>query len=250
VDSPAVAPSAVAPYLSEMEKDSIKAIKAYKAPERAQSFVEQLDQMSIIVWNGDKPVCSGTYIGQNKVLTARHCVYINIEPGLLNGKPFYIWTNKGRVYRLPKDQNIVMTVQFSNGNRLKAKSVYIYRDNDLAVLELNGKIKNRAAKLAKQAPIRGAGLRAVTFFGGMPGFYTTGALALEHATSSLSQNEVSIANMNLFFGSSGGGIFDDANRLVGVSIEIMTEANISFLVHYEHIKAIYIYFGLMLGANA
>ena len=167
------------------------------------------------------PYCSGVWVGQSEIVTALHCVVD--EDMNVTGKVIY------RVSELDKVGG-------------EAALRYFDFENDLVLLTATGDTtpSHGIATLASEA-WQGQNVMIVGHTGGLWWTYTEGVVSsIRTATGILGNQRILIqVSGPIWYGNSGGGVWDEEGRLLGVSSMISGNIpNVGFFIHFKHINDI------------
>lgn len=154
-----------------------------------------------------EPYCAGVWVGQEQVLTALHCM-------------------------IEEDPILVLVTQ--RGPIVLGQIIAGDARTDLVLLETTPVPSHPIANVARRMPRPGDGIHVVGHTVGYPWTYTSGTVAAIRlgATgpqgSSLTALQVSAL---VWFGNSGGGAWNEAGELVGISSWVSTRGpGLSFFV--------------------
>jgi len=172
------------------------------------------DETVALVWNDDgttKVFCSGVWIGEDKILTAAHCI---------NGLAEQQETS-------PDDLAVHFVMHAESPDPYKepfaahlGKAIQRDDDHDLALITVPGpKLDHPVAMLASETPGLGEplwfvghprGLSFTVLRGSVAGYRSE--LPVDPKVGPWLQVQAPV-----FYGNSGGGCFDDAGQLVGIA---------------------------------
>ena len=170
--------------------------------------------------------CTGVWVGDNKIVTAGHCVKDEENPELdVVGTKLYYVVQK-EVSELKEDPTALHL----------AKVNLVDNDHDLALLEayVSGAPSHRVAKLAEELPGVGEGVYMVGHPRGLYYSYVSGTISAYKKDSSIGP-AIQI-NGTIWFGNSGGGIFDNNGNLLGICSRMAGVPGMSLFVHLDSIK--------------
>ena len=206
---------------------------------------EQIDQTNFIVNEG----CAGTLIDleRKRILSAEHCVKSLtriVEEEIL--KEDGTVEKIKRYYRAPLE--VAQIVRDDNGNitgqvNYRAKILRTKVDRDLALIEIQGNIQNtQAAKVATEIT-RGEPVYIVGNPLGLNNNLTKGVIS--HVKRELlglggydNSRVFTQIDGGVWFGNSGGGVFNEDGELLGVAVIVYRPApHIAFAVDLDDINA-------------
>lgn len=204
-----------------------------KTPVRASSAVYQhsLDStVALMVRDEDDGsvhiICSGVWVSATEIVTAAHC--IARDEGLfstpLGSDVMYIVQNETR--GLGKEPAALHMAEVK----------YFNRGKDIAVLKaLSAGLPHHAvANLPDTLPGIGEVVHVVGHPKGLYWTFTDGILSAYRETSLI--GPVVQVNGFIWFGNSGGGVFDTSGNLVGICSMLTRVPNISYFVHLDTVK--------------
>ena len=196
--------------LRQIKRDTVRDIR-----EKTVALVQQSDEGNFL------PYCSGVWVGQIEIVTALHCVVD--EDMNVTGKVIY------RVSELDKVGG-------------EAVLKYFDFENDLVLLSATGDTtpSHGIATLASEA-WQGQNVMIVGHTGGLWWTYTEGVVSsIRTATGDLGNQRILIqVSGPIWYGNSGGGVWDEKGRLLGISSMISGNIpNVGFFIHFKHINDI------------
>lgn len=142
-------------------------------------------------------VCSATHLGGGQLVTAWHCLQMG-----------------------------EMTVQTDTGKTVKAEALWGAKPYDIALLHADG-LEARSANIDCALAKVGSAVTAAGNPLGLPFIRTSGTIISAVQTGEMQVGEDSLwrerfmADLTVAPGSSGGGLFSEAGRLVGVVVGMM-----------------------------
>ena len=187
--------------------------------ETKREMVERLERETIALVRpqrlddhlGIVPYCTGVWVEQTKILTARHCV---------DDEPMLIYA----VY--DDDENLRV-----------AHLVAEDPENDLALLTTDpqGTPNHPITKLANEVWV-GEHVNIIGHTTGLWWTYIEGVISSSRKSEEGKKSALQISSP-AWFGNSGGGAFDDEGNLVGISSWVSTRAPMmSFFIHRSVIE--------------
>lgn len=212
----------------------------------------KLDQETLDAHNlkSDRLIsCSGTWISQTEILTAYHCVIygsklmdetdVDMDIAQLG-----LTSVVGRHLRFAVKSDLDFTQD-------RRETVTMSRDaiidrvsvpDDLAIIKTTGYVhKGRYAVVASRPIEQGEPIHAMSHTFGLAYGYTRGYVSFPNRKISLSyavgQTVVMQVASDMSHGSSGGGVFDSENRLIGVTVAIANELpSVTMVIHHEKVR--------------
>jgi len=140
-----------------------------------------------------------------------HCAGVMVRSGIAGD---YVVTAKHCVLDDEGVREVLFKVKV-DGREFWADLYSMHKDADVAILKLNGcYITNPTAAIGKR-PVVGQHVWAI---GNPRGMVNT---VSEGIVSNLSEEGKTIAAVTIFFGNSGGGLFDDDGGLIGIASSLI-----------------------------
>lgn len=188
--------------------------------------------------DGDvRPYCTGVWISQDEILTANHCVeavarhLYDVDedtPVDAVGVPIhYIVEKEARLGEEPTAQHL---------GYVKA----VNEDNDLALVkvETTGMPAHEFAEVADEMPALGEKILCVGHPRGLYWSYVQGLVsAYRKSMPNMDKGGPFVqVSAPVWFGNSGGGVFDTSGKLVGIASFITKAPNTAFYIHADNIK--------------
>lgn len=163
--------------------------------EQAARAERALDSTVILLSPELAPICAGTFVGERRILTAAHCVH---DAGSIGADVHYITRTQWKA----KDLEPMLS-----------KLIRLNDTADLALLECE-KPSPVYVKLGTEP-----GLGEFVFAIGHPdlAYYTVSAGAVSVRNLNIEGGDYTAVLISIYYGSSGGGLFNDQWRLVGVA---------------------------------
>lgn len=184
--------------------------------------------------------CTGVWVGDNAILTAAHCVKgvakmiardhdDEFDADLdLAGTPIHYTTELG-VEGVGKEPSVIYL----------AKATYVDADTDLALVEAVGKATpgHDTAELANVSPGVGERVHIVGMPAGLYWSFIDGTVAA-YRTDLFEDKAGTYMQVSapIYFGNSGGGVFDEDGKLVGIASFMMRAPCTGFFVHLNTIN--------------
>lgn len=166
--------------------------------------------------------CAGVWVGEHEILTAHHCMRVVSEEVKVGMKVRVVGYDD-------------MVIRRSYGARL----VRDRAEHDLSLLRVEEEVRHSIAKVAKERVRLGGGLHIVGHAQGLNWSYIEGWVSayrnfrVKHGEGPFMQITAPI-----YYGDSGGGSFNEAGELVGITSFIDKTPNVGFAIDLEHIKEI------------
>lgn len=177
------------------------------------------------------PYCTGVWINESMFLTAYHCVDNK-------GSDAELDAGKVSVHYLSQEQ-VVSPFEQPRGT-YKGRVRFLDRSHDLAIIEAERK---RPGHESAKVPDQGAGIGTkMHMVGHVQGFYYTyveGVVSSyrEHLRLIKKTGPFMQVSAPIYYGNSGGGVFNDSGELVGISSFITSAApNTAFYIPAPVIK--------------
>jgi hypothetical protein len=184
--------------------------------------------------------CTGVWVGDNAILTAAHCVKgvakriaadhdEEFDADLdLVGTPIHYTTELG-VEGVGKEPSVIYL----------AKAIYVNADTDLALVQTVGRAtpSHDVAKLSAVSPAVGEKIHIVGMPSGLYFTYIDGLVAA-YRTDLFEDKKGTYMQVSapIYFGNSGGGVFDEDGNLCGIASFMMRAPSTGFFVHINTIK--------------
>ena len=171
------------------------------------------------------PFCTGVWVSEKEILTAGHCVAH--EEGLdpVDAKVYYVL------------QREVKEVLDDPAALHLAKVTGYDEEHDLALIKgAEGGIPSghAVAPLASEMPGLGEHVWAVGHPKGMYWTFVEGTVSAYRSESSI--GKVVQVNATVWFGNSGGGVFDSQGNLLGVCSRLTRVPMMNYYVHLDSVK--------------
>lgn len=188
--------------------------------------------------DGDvRPYCTGVWVTEDEILTANHCVEAvarhlydvdeetPVDP--VGVKIHYIVEKEAVLGEEPTAMHL---------GHVKA----VNEDNDLALIkvELSGVPTHEYADVADELPALGERVLCVGHPRGLYWSYVQGVVsAYRKSMPGMDKGGPFVqVSAPVWFGNSGGGVFDTSGRLVGIASFITKAPNTAFYIHADNIK--------------
>jgi len=183
----------------------------------------EIDNTSVEI----RPHCTGVWISQDEIVTAGHCVERE-EGGDPVGEKTYYVVNK-EVKEVMDDPAAIH----------KAKVVAFDADHDLALIkaDVGGLPEHEAAGFASEMPALGEHVYSVGHPKGMYYTHAEGTVSAYRGEESSGIGKVVQVNATIWFGNSGGGVFDSSGNLVGICSRLTRVPFMNYYVHLDSVKS-------------
>lgn len=181
------------------------------------------------------PYCTGVWVDERTILTAQHCVQsaanhsFGIEDAIAVGSKIqFINQNEApdELFAIPKTIHL--------GTVSKEDKLH-----DLAVIKVDGESGSEYATLGLSSPGIGERLHIIGHVRGLYWTYMEGiASAYRKRMPENGPGPFLQVSAPIFFGNSGGGVFNAEGKLVGIASFIHKAPNTAFFIHLDSIKNI------------
>ncbi len=231
-------------------------VKPYNntTPDFEKGFLDGLQSKTIVLLdnlgpNSDKkrPICSGVFIGANKILTAEHCIapaalspddYELLEPLVESGE----LDLTGSVVQFAKYSDYDPSLELENQITVArgAMVVALDRNSDLALLTTSKMETNEWADLSKKEVFLGMPVITVGHPSGLLYSVSHGMVSAKKRNILFEDRPVLFLQTTapIWFGNSGGPLFDDDGNLIGICSRIAGKSNaLGLWVSQEAIKS-------------
>lgn len=170
--------------------------------------------------------CTGVWISANEILTAGHCVEHEEGGDPVGNKVHYIIQKE--VEGVGEEPSAVHL------GKVSAFEV----DHDLAVVKTiaSGTPEHEVAELASELPAIGEHIFVVGHPRGLYWSYVEGTIAAYRGVDDTSIGSAVQVNATIWYGNSGGGVFDSSGKLVGICSRLTRVPNMSYFVHIDYAK--------------
>lgn len=205
---------------------------------------EQLQQQTIALYKVDDEgdamaYCAGVWIDRTHILTAGHCVAAATMGDV--PIPRYIPETIRPIgtivtYAVFDDFKTQPWAQIAAGNTKRAKVIDYDMSIDLALLETTELGSHPRAWVSRDSIHTGDKVSTIGHTSSYAWSYMPGSIGMVRNWTGplLRKNELLQVTMPIWFGNSGGGIFNDRGELIGiVSFMIPKGPNIGFCIHRD-----------------
>lgn len=193
-----------------------------RTPEQVKrDLIESISKKTVALVKTDEDgdevaYCAGVWLTENELVTANHC--LNEE----------------------ESDKLRVAVHEDDKNTLSVKVKSSDMENDIAILEVKSETvpPHPVAELSLEA-WQGQHVNILGHTGGMPWTYLEGVLSSVRTGKSITGKRRWLLQVSspAWFGNSGGGVWDDKGRLMGISSLISGKSpNVGFFVHIRHVK--------------
>jgi S1-C subfamily serine protease len=171
-----------------------------------------------------RPFCTGVWLSNNEILTAGHCVAHEENADPVDAKVYYVI------------QKEVKEVLDDPAALHLSKVVAFDEEHDLALIKAaeGGIPGHSVADLASEMPSLGEHIWVVGHPRGMYWSYVEGTVSAYRNESTV--GKVVQVNATVWFGNSGGGVFDSSGNLLGVCSRLTRVPMMNYFVHLDSVK--------------
>lgn len=209
-----------------------------RPPDPIQSH---LDQVTVaLVHNkldGDvRTYCSGVFVGEDLILTAFHCVKGEAE--MLADEQDEEFDDELDLTGLPMHYVIhdeAKAFDENPGTVRLGKVSQVDSDHDIALIQVEH-FEHQVAELVNESPGVGEQIFIVGHPIGLSWTHVTGIVAAYRGDMFNMKGSWMQVSSPVYFGNSGGGVFDRWGRLCGIASFIVRAPNTAFFVHAESIR--------------
>lgn len=170
------------------------------------------------------PYCTGVWISEDEILTAGHCVAGEDKADPVDAKIYYVAPKEVKeVYDDPAAIHLGKVVAYDE-------------DHDLALIKAarGGLVPHQVSKFASELPGLGEHIYVVGHPKGMYWSYAEGTVSAYREESVV--GKVVQVNATVWFGNSGGGVFDGSGNLVGICSRLTRVPMMNYYVHLDSVK--------------
>lgn len=231
---PPITPTPIIPALTLLTPN-IQIEPIYHTPIRNMNSLHQnIQDYTVAFVKADKsgdifPYCTGIWISPYEILTAGHCIYDKDKDK--DKSPI----DRIIQYTIAKDVP-TDTTNFNDITKYPGIVISFNKNNDLAIIQTyQGTPTHLITQLANELPAIGETVYGVGNPDGLFWIYIQGEISSYHMTESLGM--VTQANISVYFGDSGGGLFDSKGNLIGICSKLLEITNSSYYVHLDTIKS-------------
>lgn len=171
-----------------------------------------------------RPFCTGVWLNEKEILTAGHCVAHEEGADPVDQKVYYV--AQGEVSEVMEDPAALHL----------AKVTGFDEDHDLALIkaDVRGIPPHESAALASELPGLGEHVFIVGHPRGMYWSYAEGTVSAYRTESVI--GKVVQVNGTVWYGNSGGGVFDRDGNLLGICSRLTRVPNMNLFVHIDSVK--------------
>lgn len=182
----------------------------------------EIDNVSVDI----RPHCTGVWISEDEMVTADHCVESEDVTDPVGTKTYYVV--QGEVKEVMDDPAAIHM----------ARIVAVDKDNDVALLKAvpGGIPSHESASLASTMPGLGEHVYVVGHPRGMYWSHAEGTVSAYRGDESSGIGKVVQVNATVWYGNSGGGVFDGGGNLVGICSRLTRVPMMNYFVHIDSVK--------------
>jgi hypothetical protein len=173
-----------------------------------------------------RPHCTSVWISKDEMVTAAHCVVGEEDADPVGTKAYYV---VGKEVKEVLDDPAAIH---------KAQIVAVDVDHDVALLKADagGIPEHSYADFATEMPALGEHVYSVGHPKGMYYTHAEGTVSAYRGDESSGIGKVVQVNATIWFGNSGGGVFDYQGRLVGICSRLTRVPMMNYFVHLDSVK--------------
>jgi S1-C subfamily serine protease len=174
-----------------------------------------------------KTYCGGVWISEFNILTAKHCIE-NYDKTITIGKEILFRTYSEFTNEVPHENDKIPH---------KAVIISYDKDSDMAVISSAEDLSHNITKITKVKIPDGTHVLIIGHTDGLQ--YTCMPGMISHTrrwtNENLGVDDVKVLHITapMWFGNSGGGVFDYSGNLLGISSFIRTRSRAAFAVHRD-----------------
>jgi len=182
----------------------------------------EIDDASISV----QPHCTGVWVSETEIVTAAHCVAGEEGMDPVGEKAYYVINKE------------VKEVMGDPAALHKGKVVAFDEEHDVSLIKADegGLPAHEVASLASEMPALGEHVYSVGHPKGMYWTYAEGTVSAYRGGESSEIGKVIQVNATIWFGNSGGGVFDSGGNLVGICSRLTRVPFMNYYAHVDYVK--------------
>lgn len=169
-----------------------------------------------------EPYCAGVWVSPDEILSAFHCMESGDTP-----VEFLIGKQVAYAVREQVDPDGGLTYHFGN-------VTFIDDKHDLVLIQITENLQHSVAGLANWLPSIGETVYMVGHPATLYWSFAQGEISAYRFTQHL--GDVIQVNIPIWFGNSGGGLFDDRGKLIGICTRKLEMPSAGYFVRLDNIK--------------
>lgn len=202
--------------------------KIYQEDYQNYQFIEYLNNSTVVLQksvglsNLPRTYCTGVWVSNTEILTARHCA-VNIEDDTLEDKVIYQRTIGTNIwYRSYQEVNNIGAHYPELPNPFPphdSKVLAIDFDNDIAILTTTTPPKHEVVEIYSGTVWAGSKVHVIGHNSGLTYTYSSGYVSgTRRVKMDMTSPYIEAMQFSVFsyFGNSGGGVFDSQGRLIAI----------------------------------
>lgn len=216
IKTPVKAPDALHSHIG----DSTVALVAQHVSIRQDKETGEIESVDVRIL----PYCTGVWISEEEILTAGHCVAKEEGGDPVDAKIYYVVQKE--VKEVVDDPAAIHL----------AKVVAFDEEHDLALIKAfkGGLVTHSVSKFASEMPGLGEHVFIVGHPKGMYYSYAEGTVSAYRDESVV--GKVVQVNASVWFGNSGGAVFDGGGNIVGICSRLTRVPQMNYFVHLDSVK--------------